>query len=172
MASPYDELRSWARHLSEEVSDGEARVAVERAMSRVDGRRRRVTTPRIARRLTPVLAATMVLGVSNVALAAVANPSVPGDPLYGIDRAYERIGAVLWSGQYETERLDEAVEMLDRGQPSVALDLVEESLRDIAAGDDAEQARRMIAEISAEGGVSADQVADLVDIARQVSADL
>ena len=154
-----------------EVHPVTTRVAVERAMSRADARSRRSSSPRVARRLAPVLAATMVFGISNVALAAAANPSVPGDALYGVDRAYERIGALLGAGGFELERLDEAAAVLERGEPSVALGLVEEALSAADGTADAEAARNLADRLSNSGAVSSDAVSDLVEIARGVAAD-
>jgi hypothetical protein len=72
-------------------------------------------------RLRPqlVMAATAVLlfsGVSGVAIAA--NGAAPGDPLYGIDRALEKIGIGAGHAQ---ERLAEANSLLSDGDAREAL---------------------------------------------------
>jgi len=72
-------------------------------------------------RLRPQLAVatTAVLlfsGVSGVAMAA--NGAAPGDALYGIDRALERIGIGAGHAQ---ERLDEAKALLSEGEAGGAL---------------------------------------------------
>ena len=72
---------------------------------------RLVPTPAIA-----VAAFVLLLGMSGV--AAASNSSVPGDPLYGIDLAIERLG--IGSGG-TGERIEEAGVLLDRGMPSEAL---------------------------------------------------
>lgn len=177
MSDPIDDLRSWADQMAGQIPDSKAKMATERAMFRVDtelersAERSGATAPtRVARRLTPVLAAGMVFGLSNVALAAVANPAAPGDALYGVDRAYERVAVILGSGSYASERLDEAVAVLERGQPSVALDLVEEALIDITDSTDTDEARSLIDQLATAGGVSEDDVIDLVEIAREVAS--
>ena len=113
----------------------------------------------------------MVFGISNVALAAAANPSLPGDALYGVDRAYERIGALLGAGGFQLERLDEATAVLERGEPSVALELVEEALSTADGTADAQAARDLADRISNSDAVSSDAVSDLVEIARGVATD-
>jgi hypothetical protein len=72
-------------------------------------------------RLRPqlIMAATAVLlfsGVSGVAIAA--NGAAPGDPLYGIDRALEKIGIGAGHAQ---ERLAEANSLLSDGDAREAL---------------------------------------------------
>jgi hypothetical protein len=72
-------------------------------------------------RLRPqlVMAATAILlfsGVSGVAIAA--NGAAPGDPLYGIDRALEKIGIGAGNAQ---ERLAEANSLLSDGDAREAL---------------------------------------------------
>jgi hypothetical protein len=84
-------------------------------------------TPRLA---TAAVAAILVIGLGGV--AAASNAAVPGDPLYGIDRALENIG--IGNGASE-ERLAEANTLTARGQTTEALDLLAETL-----GSDSEQA--------------------------------
>ena len=72
-------------------------------------------------------------GVAAVALgfgfagAAAANSAAPGDSLYGLDRALERVG--VHNGGL-SERLDEANELLEEGDEEGALDLVTDALDD------------------------------------------
>jgi len=70
----------------------------------------------VAKPATAIAAFVLLLGMSGV--AAASNSSVPGDPLYGIDLAIERLG--IGSGG-TAERIEEAGVLLDRGMPSEAL---------------------------------------------------
>ncbi|MFZ0013024.1 MAG: hypothetical protein WAL25_02805 [Acidimicrobiia bacterium] len=84
-------------------------------------------TPRLA---TAAVAAILIIGLGGV--AAASNTAVPGDPLYGVDRALETIG--IGDGATE-ERLSEASTLTARGQTTEALDLLAETL-----GSNSEQA--------------------------------
>jgi hypothetical protein len=77
-----------------------------------------------ARRLSWTMASVGFLAVSNIGLAAAANPAAPGDPLYPLDRGYETVGAWLGLGaDHSAERFNEADTVLARGdvQSAVAL---------------------------------------------------
>ena len=89
------------------------------------------------RRVVVAVATTVLMGVSNVALATAANPAVPGDPLYGLDRAYESIGAAVgFSAVHASERASEVLVLQERGRSSEALDLVQETLTTLLDSDD------------------------------------
>lgn len=77
-------------------------------------------TPRLA---TAAVAALLLLGMTGVAVAS--NGAVPGDALYGIDRAVEIIG--LGDGG-AAERLSEANDLAADGRTSEALTLLAESV--------------------------------------------
>ncbi len=78
---------------------------------------------------------------SNVALAAGSNPSVPGDPLYGFDRAYERLADVAGLGSgHAAERIGEAAVLVERGRAAEALELVNEAFDELLAADDVDAA--------------------------------
>jgi hypothetical protein len=98
--------------------------------------------PQIAAAATAVL---LLGGTTGVAVAA--NSAVPGDPLYGIDRALEQIGIGAGHGQ---ERLAEATVLLSDGQVRQALKQAAQAL-DEATGagdgfDDLEAARAALVE--------------------------
>ena len=81
------------------------------------------------------------MGVSNVALATVADPAVPGDALYGVDRAYERIGALIgFDTTNAGERASEVMVLQERGKSAEALALVQETLTRLLESDDPEAA--------------------------------
>ncbi|MEX2250806.1 MAG: hypothetical protein WD895_01905 [Acidimicrobiia bacterium] len=91
------------------------------------------------------VAVLLLCGATGVAVAA--NSAAPGDFLYGIDRALEKIGIGAGHGQ---ERLDEAIVLLSEGKVRQALKQAAQAL-DEAAGaaggfDDLEAARVALVE--------------------------
>jgi hypothetical protein len=77
------------------------------------------------------------MGLSNVALANVADPAVPGDALYGLDRTYEQIGSLIGLDDvHATERASEVLVLQARGESAAALDLVQETLTELLESDD------------------------------------
>lgn len=80
------------------------------------------------RRLVSIgTAVAMFLG-ANVGLAAAADPAVPGDALYGIDRAYEKVGHLLGiDNDGPAERFEEAAVLADRGDLAASIDLAQEA---------------------------------------------
>ena len=76
------------------------------------------------RRVAAVIAVATISGV-GLAGAAAANEAAPGDAMYGIDQALERVG-VLDGGT--GERVDEAQKLLARDDVDGALELVSDSL--------------------------------------------
>ncbi len=126
---PLRDLHRYAAHL-------ESSVHPARARARVDAALRAEAAPAIHRRAAVVAATAMVFAISNVALAAVADPSAPGDALYGVDRAYESITAPIGlAGDLPSERLDEAATATTRGDRASAVQLVSEALSDIEGAD-------------------------------------
>jgi len=82
-----------------------------------------------------VVAATVgaTLSVSGFALGIVANRAVPGDLLYGVDRAYEAVGQAFGSQQPRTEeRLVEALNLIDQGREADAVPLINEAVGDLS----------------------------------------
>lgn len=113
MTDPLDELRRYAASLRAVTDEDVARRSVARAMAA--GRR----PARPARRPAVLAAAAVLLG--NAGLAAAAEPAVPGDVLYGVDRAYERLADAVGLGtDRAAERLAEATELVARGRPEEA----------------------------------------------------
>lgn len=72
-----------------------------------------VSPRRLRARLAVVVASMMALLLATAGVGLAANDAVPGDPLYGLDRAMERVG--LGNGQAH-ERLAEAVALAEAGQ--------------------------------------------------------
>ena len=127
MSNPFDDLRALAADLEYSVPTERARFRVARAMEHGPSRPRRAVV---------ALATAGLLTISNVALAAVADPAAPGDALYGIDRAYERVQNVAGFDSHAAERLQEAVVMAERGRASDVLSLVQEALTEVLEADD------------------------------------
>lgn len=116
-----DDLRSLGRHLAGQVSPIEAGSAAFRAINA--GRRRP------ASRVWVVGLATLgVFVISNVALAAASNSAVPGDLLYPLDRGYEWVVNRISPQDHSLERLDEAEELVAKGDTAMALSLLAETL--------------------------------------------
>lgn len=121
---PISDLRRYAHTLQQEADPGEAhraaRLAAVPAQAPARSWRRRLAT---------VTAAAAVLAGGNVGLALAADSAVPGDPLYGVDRAYERVAEVLGiGGDNARERLEEASTLATRGDVPRALSTARETL--------------------------------------------
>lgn len=141
MTDPLNDLRRYARDL-------ERQVPPERAHNRVTMVLAETHRTRRPRRTVIAIATAGVMALSNVALATVADPAVPGDVLYPVDRAYERAAAVVGlGGSNAPERIDEATVMLERGEAAVALSLVQEALAEIAETEDVDHARQILADL-------------------------
>lgn len=86
----------------------------------------------LTRRVAVALAAAiLMIGTSSVAIAA--DSATPGDALYGLDRALERIG--IGAGKAE-ERISEADALAAAGHTEAAFALLGESLEELEARDD------------------------------------
>ena len=157
---PISDLRRYAAALEAQVSSERSRQAARTALH--------TPSPRRAPRRTVVaIAATLLMGVSNVALATVADPAVPGDTLYGVDRAYERVGSLIgFDDTHASERASEVLVLQERGKSAAALDLVQETLSRLLESDDPEAA---VSEFTAGLGQDvSDKVDELLDVARGV----
>ena len=109
-----------------------AEIAARMARSGEGGTTRRIRhrgRPLIPRLATAALALVLVIGMTGV--AAAADVSRPGDLLYGVDRALERIG--INDGGL-SERIAEADDLVASGSPSQALDHLADSVGTVSAG--------------------------------------
>ncbi|HSJ27078.1 MAG TPA: hypothetical protein VLB67_02640 [Acidimicrobiia bacterium] len=167
MTEPFDDLRRYADELASEVSPFTAERAVHRALS---------TPSRRPRRVVVAVITTGLLGISNVALATIADPAVPGDPLYGVDRAYERVVDLAGLGSPRvSERLQETGVLVERGNLGEALALVQETLGKILDSDDPEAEMEKLVTVAADSPAAVNELvlAELVATARAVgSSDL
>ncbi len=137
-------LRRYSEDFEEGTLDTEALLTRARA---------RESTPalRPGRRLAPALALTAAFFVANVGLAFAANGSAPGDTLYAVDRAYERIaGAVGLADESPEERLDEAAVVAARGEPRRAVIQTGRALRALDDAPGLPEAILAVAEAEAE----------------------
>lgn len=108
-----------------------AEIAARMARSGEGGTTRRIrplNRPLIPRLATAALALVLVIGMTGVAAADAARP---GDFLYGIDRALERIGV---NDGGLSERIAEADGLVASGSPSDALDHLADSLGSMSTG--------------------------------------
>lgn len=133
MHDSIEQLRRYARDLRAEVDPSRAEIIASRAIVS-DARRR-------PRRLVVALATALLMLISNVALAAAADPSIPGEALYGIDRAYEAFAdRVGLGGPHAGERVSEAAALVAQGDAPAALEVLDEALAEIEESDDPQAA--------------------------------
>lgn len=118
-----DALRSYGEWLQSRVSPDDALLAATRALG---GHR-----PLTRRRWVVAVAVAGLLVISNVGLAAASDSAVPGDPLYGLKRAYEQVGDLLGVESHASERLREAEVLLARGHNDAALQAADEALEEL-----------------------------------------
>lgn len=133
-ASPAEEeVQKFAAEAAKQVPlgpdrSGAARAGAVGAAGGLGARRRRLVM-----RLAGATAAVMVVlgGFSGFAYAA--DGAVPGDTLYGVDLALEKVG--IGAGGLQ-ERLTEASQLVERGQAQEGLDLASDAVAQ-SAGEDA-----------------------------------
>lgn len=115
--SPMDDLKAYAASLTDSVSIAETDAVVAGVLRAPRGGRQPVK-----QRVTAVGVVIATFLSANVGLAAASQNAAPGDALYGVDRAYERIAEFVGISNPRTEeRLQEANELANRGDASAAL---------------------------------------------------
>ena len=165
-----DEVRAFAAQAAKLVPPGEERLAA-RALPAA-GRRRSRTRLRPA--LVSAIGTIALLLVASAGVAYAANGAVPGDPLYDLDIALEKIG--LGDGGLQ-ERLLEAGRLVDKGELEAGLNhagdavgglaVDEQSLRAVAEAlwDSADAAARGEGPQTAEGrGLVAERLRDMASL--------
>ncbi len=124
-----------------------------------DGRRQRLN--RIMAR--PALSLALLVALLGApSLAAVADSSVPGDVLYGLDRALEEVG---FGASGHQERLEEAGALIARGDTDRAIALLGESYEESIDQGDASGASEISAalgELVAGGSENAEAKVDAI----------
>lgn len=135
----------------------------DRASRRYKWRRRTVFGSFITTILAKFLAASVALAAVAGGAGAVANQAAPGDPLYGIDQAFERVH--LFDGG-TVERLQEAQRMVAEDHVAAALEHAGDALaradrmRDQARDQERDLERAAEALRQAADAVGNDQAAD------------
>ena len=115
------EIAHFARIAGTEVKVPQSATAAVTTVRRPRLTPRQGLAPRLA--AVGVVAILLMSGTAGAALAA--NGAVPGDALYGLDRAFERVG--IGSGS-TGERLDEAVAIAAQGRSDEAVEHAIEAL--------------------------------------------
>lgn len=119
MTDPVDKLRRYADSLRTEMPEERTHRRVGLAMAAAE--RRHPPRWRMA------LASGAAVLIGNVGLAAAAQPAVPGDILYGVDRAYEKVTDLLrLTDGHDAERVAEADELVAAGRPDEAIELLDD----------------------------------------------
>ena len=95
------------------------------------------------------LIGTAAFAAVGAGAAVASDGAKPGDALYGLDRALERVG--INNGGAE-ERIEEAMALVERGQHRRAMEAVEEAIEDLA--DDPSNAAALEALRNASGQVA------------------
>jgi len=135
------DLRAYAEHLVASTDPSKGGYIARRAAAQ--------PLPRTgwARRVAVVLGSAGIFVGANVGLALAANASVPGDPLYGIDRAYEKIEAAIGlHPNLVAERFREAAALTQRGETTLAFETASEAMRQLGPGSHALDVLAQVAE--------------------------
>ncbi|MDF1594590.1 MAG: hypothetical protein P1T08_00645 [Acidimicrobiia bacterium] len=120
---PYNNLRAYGEALIDSVDSARAEVVAVRALAAPSA-----GLP-LRRRLLAIAAAAATFISGNVGMAMAADSAVPGDLLYGLDRAYEQLSELVGlGGDHRDERLEEAAQLASAGNPADALDAVIEQI--------------------------------------------
>jgi len=166
------DLRSYADHLVARVDPTEGGRIAARVASGSPSR-----TPWL-RRVAVVLGSLAIFAGANAGLAFAANSSAPGDPLYGIDRAYEKIEtAIGLHPNLAAERFQEAADLSRRGDLDGAFEVASEALQQLGPQSNALGVLSQVAEaIRASEHLPADvrdqltgQASELFGIGEEVS---
>lgn len=123
---PYNHLRSYGEALIDSVDPARAEAVAVRALAAPSA------GLSLRRRLVAVAAASATFITGNLGVAFAADSAVPGDLLYGLDRAYEQLSELIGlSGDHSEERLEEALLLAAAGNTAGALDAVIESMAEL-----------------------------------------
>ncbi|MDH5372970.1 MAG: hypothetical protein OEX97_08510 [Acidimicrobiia bacterium] len=127
---PYNHLRSYGEALIESIDSARAEEVAVRALAAPSA-----GLP-LRRRIVAIAAASATFITGNVGMALAADSAIPGDLLYGLDRAYEQVAEwVGFSDDHTSERLDEAAELAAAGDTTEALTATVEQMEALEAGD-------------------------------------
>jgi hypothetical protein len=109
-------------------------------------------------RLAPAAVAAILLLTAMTGVAVASDSSVPGDALYGIDRALERIGV---GDGGAAERIEEASILTDNGDNAEALELLAETF-DLESSEASDALLRASQRIRDNAAANA-ELADMLD---------
>lgn len=127
---PYNNLRSYGEALIEKIDPARAEAVAVRALAAPS------VGLSLRRRLVTVVAAGATFITGNLGVAMAADSAVPGDLLFGLDRAYERLGELVgFSDDHTDERLEEAAQLAEAGNSADALDAVIEQLQSLRSDE-------------------------------------
>ena len=126
-------------------------LVVPTSVARPTGFSRRLAFP--PRFVGALAAIALLVGMSGIAVAS--DGAAPGDTLYGLDRALERVGVGVGGAE---ERLAEATVLVGQGRAADALDHAIEAIDDAdeQASDALEKAAERVGGMSSENGSAAD----------------
>jgi hypothetical protein len=108
------------------------------------------------------------LGLSTAGAAAASESTVPGDPLYGLNRALENVG--IGDGGLD-ERLEEAKILAERGDEEDAIEHAAESLEEEGDQASADELRKAAEAVLSEGSEQSLEVRTAVAEMLQFMAD-
>lgn len=165
-----------ARHVSMVVAEVSLSPATGPSTSPVAAskqpRRRLVLSGFLSTLLGKVMAASVAFAAAGSGVAVMADGAAPGDALYGIDRALERVG-ILDGGA--AERVAEAQALMERDLPDQAVAQAAEAAEIAGDGNTAAALTEAAARVrSAEGEVSSltrQQVAAILELLAAQIAD-
>lgn len=119
-----DRLRRMASDLESEVSEARSEQLAARAIARG-----RVQYRRHRRHVAVVVGAASLIFVL-VGLGYGSSKSLPGDPLYGVSRAYEGVGQLVGVVNPLEQRLHEVIALAERGDRVRAVQVASEALEE------------------------------------------
>lgn len=153
--SPMDDLRAYAASITTSVSETETETAVTAAM-----RTPRASQSWLRHRVVTIGVSVATFFSANLGLAAAAQNAAPGDLLYGVDRAYERLAGFVGISDARTEeRIQEASTLADRGDAIAAVEAASAALDALSSSLDRSEPGN-------------NDLADTVDDGRSALADL
>ena len=174
---PYKDLRSYGETLIDSVDITRAEVVAARALAAPSA------GLFFRRRLVAIAAATATFVTGNLGVAMAADSAVPGDLLYSVDRAYEKLEQLIGLGSDHTvERLSEAAHLASEGNRVDALDAVIDQFEDLKSDPEIDvaeldsaveaiaEARDRTHEVGNETAESATkQAKEIVDVAHEIA---
>ena len=120
-----DRLRRMASDDERAISEARSEQMTARAIARVQANRS------VGHRLGAAVVGASLILFMVVALGLTSARSLPGDPLYGVSRAYEEVGGWVGVGDSVESRLNEAIALAERGDGVLAAQAAAEALDEL-----------------------------------------